>query len=163
VFKQGHSDTTRPVDAATRRRPRRARHAPARPLLRRLRLAPSKAVARLSKAPRPENASCSVPPYRPAQRPAVRRMSSGRKHPEAPRSVHRSLGGTRINYKRHHLASRTGTAGLQPPYPPSAPVPPSGRVVLSPRPTPHYRPRPSLRTMCGSRTGGWSLPRVMSD
>jgi hypothetical protein len=23
--------------------------------------------------------------------------------------------------------------------------------------------RPSLRTMCGSRTGGWSLPCLMSD
>jgi hypothetical protein len=24
-------------------------------------------------------------------------------------------------------------------------------------------PQGTLRTMCGSRTGGWSLPRVMSD
>jgi hypothetical protein len=70
-------------------------------------------------------------------------MSSGREHPEAPPSVHRSLGGTRIDYKRRPLALRTGTAGLQPPCPPSAPMPPSGRVVLLLRPTPHYRPRPS--------------------
>jgi hypothetical protein len=26
-----------------------------------------------------------------------------------------------------------------------------------------HSPRGRLRTMCGSRTGGWSLPGVMSD
>jgi hypothetical protein len=142
-FTCSNRDTVTQLGQSTPRRPRHARRAPARPLPRRSRLAPSKAIARLSKAPRPENASRSAPPYRLAQRPAVRRMSSGRKHPEAPPCVHRSLGGTRIDYKRRPLASRTGTAGLQPPCPPPAPVPPSARVVLSPRPTPHCRPRPS--------------------
>jgi hypothetical protein len=33
----------------------------------------------------------------------------------------------------------------------------------SPRESPPPSPKEYLRTMCGSRTGGWSLPCVMSD
>jgi hypothetical protein len=38
-----------------------------------------------------------------------------------------------------------------------------GPAPPSPEPTPVAREPSPVRTMCGSRTGGWSLPCVMSD
>jgi hypothetical protein len=133
MFKQGHSDTTSP------RRARRAESCSR---------APCRLGARASRLP---NIAARLPnaphPYGSVQCPAVRRPSSGRERPETPSSVHRSLVGTRIDYKRPSPpASRTGTAGLHPPGPPPAPVPLSGRVVLSLCPTPHCRLRPSHRS-----------------
>jgi hypothetical protein len=45
------------------------------------------------------------------------------------------------------------------------PVPPhrSTRSSAPPPYTPRYSAYGFMRTMCGSRTGGWSLPCVMSD